>query len=79
MPADWNWRTDWENNRQAGALPDERLLWVGRLTITLLLPFSLFFIYLIGRRMSGEACGLLSVVFLGSNALILLHTRRAMA
>jgi 4-amino-4-deoxy-L-arabinose transferase-like glycosyltransferase len=44
-----------------------------------LLPFSLFFIYLIGRRMGGEASGLLSVVLLGGNALILLHSRRAMA
>jgi hypothetical protein len=79
LTADWNWRDNWRDNRQAGALPDERLLQAGRLTITLLLPLSLFFIYLTGRRMGGEASGLLAVILLGSNALILLHTRRAMA
>jgi len=78
LPADWSWRANWENNQQAGALPDVQLLWAGRLAMTLLLPVSLFFIYLIGRRMGGEASGLLAVVLLGSNALILLHTRRAM-
>src|SRR5512139_2210760 len=65
LPADWNWGISWENNRQAGGLPDDRLLWAGRLAITLLLPFSLLFSYLIGRRMDGEASGLLSVVLLG--------------
>ena len=79
LPADWSWAKNWEENRRAGALPDERLLLAGRLAITLLLPVSLFFIYLIGRRMGGEACGLLAVVLLGGNALILLHARRAMA
>lgn len=79
LPADWSWPASWEENRSAGALPEERLLLAGRLAITLLLPFSLFFIYLIGRRMAGETGGLLAVLLLGSNALILLHTRRAMA
>ena len=79
LPADWSWRTSWVNNQQAGALPDERLLQTGRLAITLLIPFSLFFIYLVGRRMGGEASGLLAAALLGSNALILLHTRRTMA
>ena len=78
LPADWSWQASWEDNRNAGALPQERLLWAGRLAITLLLPLSLFFIYLIGRRMGGEASGLLAVLLLGTNALILLHDRRAM-
>lgn len=78
LPVDWSWPASWEENRNAGAMPEEKLLWAGRLAITLLLPFSLFFIYLIGRRMGGEASGLLAVFLLGSNALILLHNRRAM-
>lgn len=79
LPEDWSWQISWEDNQRAGALPEARLLRTGRLAVSLLLPFSLLFIYLIGRRMGGEASGLLAVAMLGSNALILLHTRRAMA
>ncbi len=79
LPVDWDWTLSWEENRIAGALPQEQLLQTGRLTVTLLLPLSLLFIYLIGREIGGEASGLLAVLLLGSNALTLLHGRRAMA
>jgi hypothetical protein len=79
LGADWDWSRTWEENRQAGALPDERLLYVGRITITLLLPLSLFFIYQVGKSASGVTGGLLTVLLLGINTLVLLHGRRAMA
>jgi 4-amino-4-deoxy-L-arabinose transferase-like glycosyltransferase len=79
LPADWSWQASWEENQNAGALPEHRLLLTGRLAIALLLPFSLLLIYLIGRRMCGETGGLLACLLLGSNALVLLHARRAMA
>ncbi|MBN1146717.1 MAG: hypothetical protein JXA78_05640 [Anaerolineales bacterium] len=78
-PVDWDWGKSWEQNRQAGALPNQRLLMVGRATITLLLPFSLLFIYLSGAAIGGRFTGLLAALLLGVNALILLHARRAMA
>jgi 4-amino-4-deoxy-L-arabinose transferase-like glycosyltransferase len=79
LSADWSWRASWEANQLAGALPSEQLLLAGRLAVTLLFPLSLLLIYLIGRRMGGETGGLLAALLLGSNALILLHARRAMA
>jgi len=75
---DWRWDQSWEWNRQAGALPDPTLLQTARWANTLLLPFSLLFIYLSGRLMGGVAVGLAAALLLGLNALVLLHTRRAM-
>jgi hypothetical protein len=79
LPVDWDWSKTWEQNQATGALPDPRLLFAGRLTLTLLLPFSLFLIYQIGSRMHGAITGLLAALLLGLNALVLLHDRRAMA
>jgi 4-amino-4-deoxy-L-arabinose transferase-like glycosyltransferase len=79
LPADWDWSKTWEQNRSAGALPDLRLLLAGRLVLTMLLPFSLLLIYKIGSRLHGVSTGLLAALFLGLNALVLLHDRRAMA
>ncbi|MFH1633238.1 MAG: phospholipid carrier-dependent glycosyltransferase [Chloroflexota bacterium] len=69
----------WEANTQAGALPDANLLRTGRGTITLLLPLSLMFIYLIGKRIHSPTTGLIAALLVGSHALTLLHARRAMA
>jgi hypothetical protein len=78
-PVDWDWSKTWDQNRQAGALPDQPLLIAGRLAITLLLPFSLALIYLSGRQIGGSLTGWLAALFLGLHALTLLHGRRAMA
>jgi len=79
LPTDWDWSKTWDQNQAAGALPDPCLLLVGRLTLTLLLPFSLLLIYQVGSRMHGTLTGLVAALLLGLNALILLHDRRAMA
>lgn len=79
LPANWDWSKTWVENQAVGALPDPRLLFVGRLTMTLLLPFSLLLIYQIGSRMYGTFTGLLAALLFGLNALVLLHDRRAMA
>lgn len=79
LPVDWDWSKDWETNRQSGALPSESLLLAGRSGITLLLPLSMLLLYLSGRRTGGIFTGLLAAILLGCNALVLLHTRRAMA
>jgi 4-amino-4-deoxy-L-arabinose transferase-like glycosyltransferase len=76
---DWDWTKSWEANLIAGAYPDEKLLQTGRLTITFLLPFSLVLIYLIVKRIGTQSMGLFAVVILGTNAVVLLHGRRAMA
>ncbi len=79
LPADWDWSKTWEQNQAAGALPDPGLLLAGRLTMTLLLPFSLLLMFKIGSRMHGALTGLLAALLLGLNAMVLLHDRRAMA
>lgn len=79
LAVDWDWSKGWEANRQAGALPTPQLLFAGRMAVTLLLPFSLALLYLIARSTGGSLNGLLAILLLGSNALVLLHTRRAMA
>ena len=79
LPVDWDWGKTWQQNQLLGALPDENLLISARLAITLLLPVSLLFIYLIGVAISGRTTGLLAALLLGTNALVLLHDRRAMS
>jgi len=79
LPIDWNWSYSWEENSNAGAVPDLKLLSIGRIAITIFLPFSLLLIYLIGKKLGGQITGIIAMLLLGSNALILLHTRRAMA
>ena len=78
LPADWDWSQTWEANRLAGALPDSRLLFAGRLAAALLLPFSVLFLYLTGKRIGGTLCGFTAGLLLLTNALVLLHARRAM-
>ncbi len=79
LPADWDWSKSWEQNRVAGALPDPKLLTVGRTTISIFLPLSLILIFLSGRISQHPLAGLFSAFLLGSNALVLVHGRRAMA
>jgi hypothetical protein len=76
---DWDWSKTWDENVQTGALPSEELLYAGRMAITLLLPLALFFVYLTGKQVGHGITGLSAVFFLGLNALVLLHGRRAMA
>lgn len=77
--ADWNWSKSWAENQAAGALPGPKLLTTARLGPAALFPFSLFLVYFAGKRLGGRGLGLVAGIFFASNALILLHTRRAMA
>ena len=79
LPVDWEWNKSWEENNQRGALPDIKLLNVGRWSVVLLFPLCLLLIYKIGSRIGGSACGVIAALLLGVNALVLLHNRRAMA
>jgi 4-amino-4-deoxy-L-arabinose transferase-like glycosyltransferase len=78
LPTDWDWGAPWDTNLQQGAYPNPELLFTGRLTITLLLPVSLILIYNIGIQLQGKLTGFLGALLLGSHAIILLHSRRAM-
>ncbi|MBE0696574.1 MAG: phospholipid carrier-dependent glycosyltransferase [Anaerolineaceae bacterium] len=76
---DWDWGKTWQANIQDGAMPSMHLLLASRASVAILLPLSLFFFFLTVYRISNEFTAWASVVLLASNALVLLHTRRAMA
>lgn len=76
---DWNWSLTWDANAAAGAVPPSRLLLGARLASALLLPLTLLFMYLAAIKAEGRISGVLAILLMGTNALILLHGRRAMA
>ena len=76
IPADWDWSASWEKNKVNGAVPEPGLLQIGRLSISIFFPFSLYFLFKIMQKISGSFAAWMSVFFFASNALILLHTRR---
>jgi 4-amino-4-deoxy-L-arabinose transferase-like glycosyltransferase len=79
LAVDWNWSKTWQENQAAGALPSDSLLLTGRLAVSIFFPFTLFFIYSIGKSLGGQLNAWLALLLFASNALILLHTRRVMA
>lgn len=79
LAADWDWSGSWEENLESGAFPDEQMLLAGRYTVASFYPLALVLLYLIGLSLNGRLLGLSIVLIFGTNALILLHTRRAMA
>lgn len=79
LAVDWDWGKTWEENRFSGALPSPGLLAAGRVGTALLFPASLALLFFTGRKVGGEITAWAAVLLLASNALILLHTRRAMS
>ena len=79
VDSDWDWTKAWEENVRAGALPSERLLRDARRASALLLIPAVIALYLCGRALGGRTTGLAAAILLATNALILLHGRRAMA
>lgn len=79
LQVDWNWSETWEENQSRGALPDARLLFASRITIALLFPASIYLVYKIGSALKDQWVGMISATMYAINALILLHTRRAMS
>jgi hypothetical protein len=79
LPTDWDWGLSWDENIRTGAYPDLQLLTIARWSITALLPFSLLFIYSIGKRINLVNTHTILVLIFGSHALVLLHGRRSMA
>lgn len=79
LQADWDWSKTWEENQAAGALPDENLLLITRLGVCWLFPLSLWLIYQTAKTVGSQLSAWCTVFVFGLNALILLHTRRAMA
>ncbi len=79
LPVDWDWGKTWQENDQAGALPSPSLIQAGRMAMAMLFPFSVLFLFLATRRATNEFTAWVAALLLAGNALVLLHTRRAMA
>lgn len=79
LKTDWDWSKTWNENLMAGALPSPYKLWIARMSIAVFFPATLLCIYFLGNAIDGKLAGISSAFFLGTNALVQLHTRRAMA
>ncbi|NPV85679.1 MAG: hypothetical protein HPY45_06680 [Anaerolineae bacterium] len=79
LPADWDWSKSWDENRADGALPSENLLTVSRISIACLFPVTLAALYIAIKSAFNRITACLFILLIGTHALILLHTRRAMA
>ena len=76
---DWSWSRSWDENVADGALPAQGLLAAARRASALLLIPAVVALYFCGRAVGGRGTGVAAAIFLGTNALVLLHGRRAMA
>jgi len=76
---DWDWSADWKTNLRKGALPNKEMLLVSRWSVAILFPFSLWLIFQVAKSAGGNLMAWVALLGLASNALVLLHTRRAMA
>lgn len=79
VATDWDWTLTWQENVRQGALPPARALLGARLASTVALLIGLVAIYFVGAAVDGRMAGLLAALLLGTNALALVHGRRAMA
>ena len=77
--SDWDWALPWKENEKAGALPSVGLLSTGRLASSIFFPLDLILLFFIGQKIRGNHMGWLIVILFSFNALVLLHTRRAMS
>lgn len=79
LTTDWDWSKTWEQNQAAGALPDQNLLITARFSVAWLFALTLLFGYRAGMLIGGSTMGGVMIGLLSINALVLMHTRRAMA
>lgn len=79
IPVDWDWTHTFESNRKAGAVPTNKLLLTARLSVSFVFPFSLFLLWQVLKKNFNSPAAWIGIFAAAGNALILLHTRRAMA
>jgi 4-amino-4-deoxy-L-arabinose transferase-like glycosyltransferase len=77
--SDWDWTQTWHYNVAIGAYPDEDLLLAARLPLTLFFPLTLLLLFLTVEKITSRPAAWIALILFTSNALVLLHTRRAMA
>ncbi len=78
-PADWNWSANWRANITAGALPSDGALVTARWSVAWVFPLTCLFLYMLAKKISGGTQAVVAVLLFSTNALVLMHTRRAMS
>jgi hypothetical protein len=78
LAMDWDWGASWAENARSGALPSTGQILAARLAVAGLMPVTLLFFFLTLRRLFNDFTAWVGILLLASNALVLLHTRRAM-
>jgi hypothetical protein len=76
---DWDWSKTWDENVTAGALPNETLLLISRLSLSIFFPLSLLFMYRAAQKSGGQIAAWSALLLTATNAYLLLHSRRAMS
>lgn len=79
VQSDWDWSKSWLENKNSGALPSPESLLTARWSVAWMFPLSCLFLFLTAKKIGGWGTACLSVLLFSTNALILIHTRRAMA
>ncbi|MCC7450644.1 MAG: glycosyltransferase family 39 protein [Anaerolineae bacterium] len=74
----WLWGADWNYNHDNGHIPGDKLLFVSRLSSTLLTVLSAAVVFAIGRRLAGRQVGWASAFVYATLPIVLLNGRRAM-
>ena len=77
--SDWNWSANWRVNIALGALPSDDALATARWSVAWVFPLTCLFLYLLAKKISGSASAVVAVLLFATNALVLMHTRRAMS
>ena len=75
---DWDWTRNWNENIQQGNFPSSNTLFIGRLALLLLFPFTCYFLYLTAKHFLSHWISLFVTILFAINPLILLHARHAM-
>ncbi len=74
----WLWGADWNYNRDNGHIPGDKLLFVARLSSTLLTALSTAVVFAMGRRLGGRNAAWISAFVYATMPAVLLNGRRAM-
>jgi 4-amino-4-deoxy-L-arabinose transferase-like glycosyltransferase len=76
---DWNWSKTFSENYQS--FPNQRLLLISRVAVSIFFPLSAILIFLITNEIfeNRKFPSVVALLFFSLNSLLLLHTRRAMA
>jgi hypothetical protein len=78
LSVDWAWGLSWIENLKRGAFPEEKSLLVSRIAVSCFFMITLLSIYKTGLYLHNPLTGLIGMLLVGTSALVLLHTRRAM-